>query len=249
MRMMTVAVESVANPLPVVWTDDTRFNGTPFVGAEVVVIGHLNPDLTTVADRIIVQRLLHLAPGQVKLRTNDSRTVQIILQDVLEEDLALTVSVSPETSAVQVDPTEVVIAAGAVSGFFTVTSGDVEEDAEITVDTGGLMVTAPVEVRDRGQGQGPLALAWSPPQLVLKQGRSRTVLLRLNEAPEEEVAVSVQLVSDTDALVAGFEAAVTFAPGERRKQITVTAGSAPGEGVVRATLPSGDSADLEIRIR
>ncbi len=248
-RRMTVSVDSVSTPLPVRWTEDTRFNGTPFVGAEVRVLGRLTADLTVVADKIMVQRLLHLAPARVKMKTNDSRTVQIILEDILAEDLAMTIGVSPESLGVEASPTEVVIPAGEVSGFFTVMSGDLVGDAEITAASGDLTASAQVEVRDGGQGPGPLALAWSPPSLVLKTGRSRTVLLRLNQTAAEDLTASLTMVSDTPELAAGFEAEVVIPQGQRHVQVTVTAGSSAGDGTLRAALSSGEEAELSVRVR
>ncbi len=247
-QMMTVAVESVTDPLPVQWTDDTRFNGTPYVGAPVTVVGHLNSDLTVVADKVIVKQTLHLAPGKVKMKTNDSRNVQIILQDVRGQDLTLSIGVSPDSSAVEPSPAEVVIPAGQVSGFFTLTSGDTEEDATVTATSEGLSASAEVEVRDRGQGQGPATLAWSPPQLHLKSGQRRSVLLRLNQPATEEMTASLTLMSDIPGLLTDFEAEVTFMAGERQKQITVTAGPV-GEGTLRALLSNGAESALTVGVR
>ena len=245
--IVMVSIDSVADPIPVLITPDTEVKGVLAVGLRVTVIGHLNSDLMVVADKIIVKKLLHLAPKKVKLKTNDSRQIQIILNEVLGEDLVLTIA-SNDPSLVTVDPTSVTIPAGELSAFFHVHSADQEGETTVTATAGDLVASAEVEVRDGGNGP-PFDIVWHPGHVNGHPGQIRKVKLQLGRAVDAETIVTITQTEGEPDLLADYPSSVTFLPGEKKKDVIIVLGDHPGEGKLVAEMPEGQQAEFEIKIR
>lgn len=258
-----VLIDGMSAPATAEITSDTEIKGTLAVGVLVRVIGHFNPDLSVTADKILVKRLLQLAPDKLRMHFDQTRRVEVILRNPLEEDIELTIaSLDPSVAVPSVS--SLLIPAGQPTSFFEVTSAFQEGETEIEVKTpdllGGLVVTLKVEVRssqkidddddDADEGdEDELELKWAPPQLNLRAGEQRTVRLMLNGPAPDGLMAALSVKKGDPSLLIGLPSDVIFAPGGRFAEVTFQAGPTAGEIEVRATLPNGEEEEIEIRIR
>lgn len=252
LESLLLQVEGLADPIPVLLTETTHIIGSLAVGVFARVIGRLTPGLMVEADRIVVLSGLQLAPSRVRMHTDSERRIQVILRNLPEAPLILTLE-SSDPSVVQLESDTLEIPAGVFTTSFGIFSGPAPGEAVITVATaGGLQAFVSVRVVEPGQeepGEGPELLPrWAPPQLNLLPGRSRTAQIVLNGPASEELVVELELVEGEPGLVA-FPATATILPGQAVVRVEVTAGPNPGNGRIEATFPSGHTAGLSIIVR
>ena len=144
---LTVLIEGEIEVLVEV-TPETDVKGDLDEGVLVRVKGTLQQDLSVRARKIIVKRLLQLAPGELKMRLNQNRRVEIILRETLGTDVELTItSLDPSIAQVAESDSTVTIPAGKVTRSFEVSSGSIEGETIVEVQM-------PAELAARGESRG-----------------------------------------------------------------------------------------------
>ncbi|MFB3906526.1 MAG: DUF5666 domain-containing protein [Acidobacteriota bacterium] len=243
-------------------SEETDVHGDVTVGVGVRVIGTIGEDLVVDAAKVIVQKLLQVAPARLKLQPDQVRQVAVILHTLFEEDVEVEIeSAKPEIAEALVD--KIVIPGGKLTGLFEVKGKAVGEtviEVSLPASMGGTKAEVEVLVEDKGGkpgdddgqgGDGKPALAWSPASLVLKPGQTRQAAVRLLADPATTLSVALSLKSG-DADVVQFPATVSIAPGAKYAFVTFTAGEDPGKLTVLAKLPDtagGDEATIAIEVR
>lgn len=252
LESLLLQVEGLTDPMHVLFSDTTHIIGSLAVGAFARVIGRLTPELMVEADRIIVLSGLRLAPSRVRMPVDSERRIQVILRNILEEPLVLTIE-SSDPSIVEPETDAMEIPAGVFTTSFRIFSGSNPGNAVITVGTAsGLQATVSVQVVEPGQqgpGEGPNFLPhWAPPQLNLLPNQEHGAKIVMKGPASQEIVVQLDLVEGEPGLV-DFPPTVTFPAGQAVAQVEVTAGPNPGTGRIEATFPNGDSAGLAIVVR
>ena len=250
--LWTVLIEG-DQPALVQVTPETDIRVDPEIGDLIKVIGHFNDDLTLTARRIIVKRLLQLAPDKLKMKPDQTRRVEVILRETLGEDVTLSV-MSMDESIATVSPDAVTIPAGKATGFFEVTSGAADGETTVVVampgELGGRTATVDVSVEDRGHDPEDLKIHWTPGTLNAGTEEETSARLQLNHPAPEDLEV-VLMVLEGAGLVT-IPATVLIEAGSRVAVVEVTTGPEPGEGLILATLPEsvgGGNDDLRVKIR
>ncbi|MDA2934973.1 DUF5666 domain-containing protein [Acidobacteria bacterium AH-259-D05] len=251
---ITVAIEGADASSLVRITDETDIKGSIELGVLVRVVGAMEEDASVRAKKIIVKRLLQLAPDKLKMRFNQTRRVEIILRETVGEDVPLAISITSGGEIVSLSDESVTIPAGRVTGFFEVTSGTSEGEAFVDVQMpeslGGLTVTLPVEVRDRGGKPTDPKINWSPGTLNASTEQTKTVRLRLNQPAPDGLMVELTLKDGLEDLV--FPNMVTFEEGARVAIVEITTGLTTGNAEIKAALSDdfgGDSSDLKVKVK
>lgn len=251
---LQVLVEAVG-PALVRITPETDIHGTLAVGVLVRVIGTINEDLSVAARKIIVRSIVQLAPHRLKMGTNKTRRVEVILRKTFDQDVELAVtSLNPDLAKASVS--SLTIPAGKVTGSFQVTSGPTSGETTIEVqlpaDLGGFKAVLPVEVSQANDHEGKeLEVEWRPDEVNMRTNEERKVQLRLSKPAPSELAVQIS-VKDGEADLVEFPAQVTFGAGSIRVEVTLKSKSSRGEVKLRARLPEsvgGDADDLEIEVK
>ena len=252
---ITVAIEGADVSSLVRITDETDIKGSIELGVLVRVVGTMEEDASVRAKKIIVKRLLQLAPDKLKMRFNQTRRVEIILRETVGEDVPLVISITSGDEIISLSDESVTISAGRVTGFFEVTSGTTEGEAFVDVQMpeslGGLTVTLPVEVRDRGGNPTDPKINWSPGTLNASTEQTKTVRLRLNQPAPAGLMVALTL-KDGGLEDLGFPGMVAFDEGARVVMVVITTGTTTGEAEIEAALSDdlgGDSSDLKVKVK
>lgn len=237
---LTVLIEGEIEVLVEV-TPETDVKGDLDEGVLVRVKGTLQEDLSVRARKIIVKRLLQLAPGELKMRLNQNRRVEIILRETLGTDVELTItSLDPSIAQVAESDSTVTIPAGKVTRSFEVSSGSIEGETIVEVqmpaELGGLIASVEVEVRDRG-GSEDTKIHWSPGTLNVATNEMAEVRLRLSQPAPAGLMVELELEEEGFSDLVGFPAIVEFAEGSKVAVVEIEVGSQTGEAEIRATLP------------
>ncbi len=229
-------------------TEDTEVRGMLAVGAIVKVIGLINSDLFVTALKVnVVSALFELSPPRLKMGFEETRTVEVILREPLEDDLFLEIQ-SEDPDIATVSPEDLVIQAGEVSGSFEVTSDSVEGRTTIHVvapDLEGAAADLRVDVREEGADARELEVKWTPRVIKSNPREVREVSLFLKKgvAPTE-LTVELSLVDGPEGLVS-FPEEVFFPAGQKRIRFNIEVRSLPGRAVIRATLPDDVGADTD----
>jgi hypothetical protein len=252
LESLLLQVEGLSDPIHVLLTDTTHIIGSLALGVFARVIGRLTPELMVEADRIIVLSGLRLAPSRVRMPVDSERRIQVILRNILEEPLLLTIE-SSDPSVVEPETDSMEIPAGVFTTSFRIFSGSNPGNAVITVETAsGLLASVSVQVFEpgsQGPGAGPSLLPhWAPPQLNLLANQTLGAQIVLKGPASEEIVVALELVEGEPGLV-DFPPTVTFLPGQAVARVDVTAGPDAGNGRIEATFPNGDSAGLAVTVR
>ena len=246
--LVEVQIAGLAAATPVILTEDTEITGDLSVGALVRVSGHLTPELMVVANRIQVLSVIQLAPSKLRLRVDQTRGVRLILRS--EVDGALEFGLSSNDPGIAIPASDTVaLEAGQKTTSFEVTGialGETSIVVALPAALGGGSVELPVEVRE---GDGfPSSAFWTPPVLKVKPGDDRRARLRLRQVADGDQLISLAVVDGPGDLV-GFPAQVTIPGGRRTVPVIFEAGEVTGVVVVRATLPGGETADIEVEVK
>ncbi|RPJ59924.1 MAG: hypothetical protein EHM23_12295 [Acidobacteria bacterium] len=242
-------------------SDETDVHGEVMVGVGVRVIGTIGEDLVVDAHKIIVQKLLQVAPEKLKLQPDQVRQVVVILHTFFDEDVEVkVVSVKPEIAELANDT--VVIPAGKLTGKFDVkgkAAGETVIEVSLPDSMGGTKAEVQVLVEDKGGkpgddgnggGEKP-GVMWTPGNLVLKTGQTRQGAIHLRAPAETALTVALSLkTGDTD--VVQFPATVNIPQGAKYVFVTFTAGQKTGTVSVLAKLPDsagGAEATLTLEVR
>jgi hypothetical protein len=252
---ITIAIEGADASSLVRITDETDVKGSIEIGVLVRVVGTMEEDASVRAKKIIVKQLLQLAPDKLKMRFNQTRRVELILRETVGQDVELGMSITSGGEIVSLSDESVTISADRVTGFFEVTSGTSEGEAFVDVQMpeslGGLTVTLPVEVRDRGGNPTDPKINWSPGTLNASTEQTKTVRLRLNQpAPEGGLMVELTLEDGIGDLV--FPDMVAFEEGDRVAIVEIMTGTTIGNAEIEAALSDdlgGDSSDLKVKVK
>ena len=249
-----VIIEGVG-PALVRITEDTKIRGNLAVGVSVRVVGFIEPDLTVRASKIVAKPLLKVAPDHLKMKFEQTRRVEVILRESLEEDVVLTItSRQPEIATPSVDT--LTVPASKITAAFEVTSNNQEGETVVDVvlpdSLGGQVATVEVEVQDRGDERDEdLKISWRPDEVSMKSDKTRKVHLVLRRPAATALTVELSLKSGPEGLV-DFPSIVAFEEGDRHVKVEIQALGETGEVKIRATLPEefgGDDDDLEVEIR
>ncbi|RPJ80419.1 MAG: hypothetical protein EHM18_18555 [Acidobacteria bacterium] len=242
-------------------SDDTDVHGDVVIGVGVRVVGTIGEDLVVDADKIIVQKLLQVAPTQLKLQPDQVRQVVVILHTFFENDVEVKlVSAKPEIAELAAD--KIVIPGGKLTGKFDVkgkAAGETVIEVSLPDSMGGTKAEVQVIVEDKGGkpgddgnggGEKP-GVMWTPGNLVLKTGQTRQGAIHLRAPAETALTVALSLkTGDTD--VVQFPATVNIPQGAKYVFVTFTAGQKTGTVSVLAKLPDsagGAEATLTLEVR
>ncbi|HXK61510.1 MAG TPA: DUF5666 domain-containing protein [Acidobacteriota bacterium] len=252
---LLVLVEGVTEVLVRV-SEETDIHGDVAVGVGVRIIGTIGEDLIVDAAKVIVQKLLQVAPAKLKLKIDQTRQVVVILHTFFEEDVEVAlVSANPEIAELAADT--VVIPAGKLTGMFDVkgiAEGETVIEVSLPESMGGTKSQVQVIVEDKGNGggKGPQkpAVAWKPAKLSLKPGQTRQAGVQLEAKAETALSVALSLKTG-DAEVVQFPATVEIAAGAKHAFVTFT-GQKVGKVTVLAKLPDsvgGGESELAIEVK
>ncbi|MGH9341242.1 MAG: DUF5666 domain-containing protein [Acidobacteriota bacterium] len=271
---LLVQVEGVG-PVLVQITDDTEIEGDLAEGAIVKVQGRLNPDLSVLALEITVQRPLRLAPHKLKMRLNQTRHVQVILDRIFDVDVQIDL-LSLDPAVVQTSTPILTIPAGTIASEFNVLSGAVEGETSVEVTLtspdGVQSVILEVEVEQRGEGNngngnngqggghGPggeddeeeieIEIKWVPDDIKSLGNETRTVKLELDEPAPAGLTATLFLRAGKVGLVQ-FPAEVVFPEGSTETDIQIVIADDHGKVKIRASLPDffgGEDDELEVEV-
>ncbi len=258
-----VSIEGIpSSPVAVEIGEDTKIHGVLVVGALVRVIGTLTPELTVRGDKILVKRLLQLAPDKLKMRPEQTRRVEVILRNPLDEDVALSIQ-SEDTSVAEPLVSMLLIPAGRQTGFFEVIAKDIEEGetritVQMPVELGGLIVELDVEVQRRRQEEPDeedeeVELKWVPRQLNLAPGDIRVAQLSLNQQAAAGLMAELKFKKGGADIASFLPVVVNFDEGARSAEVEIQAISS-GEAKIRAHLVRDggvlqESDDLKVEVR
>ena len=233
-------------------TGATEITGDLTTGVLVRVIGTIEPDLSVSARKVLIKRLLQVAPRRVKVHVGQSHPAEVILRSPLDGPVEVQItSQNPEIARVE-PPDGVTISAGKVTASFDVI-GVASGETIVLVEVPDLGVSVDVPVTVRGEPR-ELELNWRPDHINMGTNQDRRVVLSLNQpAPEPlSLEVTLQLVgsevgSDEGGLI--FERTVFFEPGDRHILVEIASGEVAGEFKIRATLSDDVYDDLEVKVR
>jgi len=241
-------------------SDKTDVHGEVAVGVGVRVIGTIGEDLVVDAAKVIVQKLLQVAPEKLKLQPDQVRQVVVILHTFFDEDVEVKVeSEKPEIAEVAVD--KIVIPAGKLTGKFDVkgiAAGETVIEVSLPDSMGGtksevqvLVEEKPGKPDDGGNGGAEKpALSWSPANLLLKAGETKQGTIKLRLEAESTLQVALSLKSGETGIVK-FPETVEIAKGARYGFVNFEAQKA-GRVVVLAELPDsagGGQATLVVEVK
>jgi hypothetical protein len=252
-----VMVEGVDNVLVRI-VDQTDIKGELILGASVRVNGIIIEDLSVEAHKIIVQRIVQLAPPRLlNLKPGQVHPVEIVLQSLLAEDIEVDVE-SLDSDIAEVNPTSVLIPAGKLTGTFEVLAkavGQTRIEVTLPAALGSLKTVLAVQVRERGDEvdkplpPGKFEMRWYPTGLKLWQGQTRRAMVQLQRAAPEALEVTLSLAQGESGVIL-FPAKVEIAKGERFAVVEFNTAEKTGFVVVRATLAgNGETSDLEVEVK
>jgi len=214
------------------------------------------------ADKIIVQKLLQVAPTQLKLQPDQVRQVVVILHTFFENDVEVKlVSAKPEVAELAVD--KIVIPGGKLTGKFDVkgkAAGETVIEVSLPDSMGGTKAEVQVIVEDKGgkpgddddQGGGDKPdVMWTPANLLLKTGQSRQGAIHLRAEAETPLTVALSLKTGESDVVQ-FPATVEIPKGAKYAFVTFVAGEKVGNVSVLAKLPDsagGTEATIAVEVR
>ncbi len=244
-----VLVEGV-DEVPVRISAQTDIHGEVAVGVGVRIIGTIGDDLIVDAAKIIVQKLLQVAPEKLKLQPDQVRQVIVILHTFFEKDVDVTVvSAKPEIAELAVD--KITIPAGKLTGQFDVkgkAAGETVVEVSLPDEMGG--TKAEVQVLVENKGGGKPGLTWSPMNLSLQPGQSRQASIRMGTEAQSALQVALSLkTGDTDIVT--FPATVDIAKGEKFAFVRFE-GQKAGKVTVLAKLPAsagGAEATINVEVK
>jgi hypothetical protein len=252
-----VLVEGVDNVLVRI-DEQTDVKGTLVLGASVRVNGTIIEDLSVAARKIIVQRVMQLAPPRLlNLKVGQVHPVEIVLQSLSQEDIEVAVACA-DTDVAEVNPNTVLIPAGKLSGTFEVlakTVGQTTIVVTLPAELGSMEAVLPVQVTARG-GEvdkplppGKFEMRWAPAGLKLWVGQTRRAMVQLQRAAPEAIEVTLSLAQG-DVGVVVFPETVEVPKGERFVVVEFVTGEKTGFVVVQAALTtSGETANLEVEVK
>lgn len=245
-------------------SDKTDVHGDVTVGVGVRVIGTIGEDLVVDAAKVIVMKLLEVAPMKLKLQVDQTRQVVVILHTLLDTDVEVKVdSAKPTIAEVAVD--KIVIPAGKLTGVFDVTGKAVGEtfiEVSLPDSMGGTKEKVQVIVEEKGGNPGENgdngnhggmekpAVFWAPASLLLRTGQTRQGTIHLRTAAETALTVALSLKSGETGVV-GFPATVDIAKGAKFAFVTFKADDKTGKVEILAKLPDsagGTEATLAVEI-
>ena len=239
-----VELEAVGNVLVHI-TGETEITGDLTTGVLVRVVGTVEPDLSVSARKVLIQRLLQVAPRRVKVHAGQAHPAEVILRSPLDGpvDVEIT-SENPEIA--QVEPSVVTVAAGKITASFEVI-GVASGETTVVVEVPDLGASVEVPVTVRGE-QRELELNWRPDHINMGTEQSRRVILSLNQPAPEPLEVAIRLIKGEEAGVFWSEG-VMFEPGDRHVLVGVESGAIAGEFKIQAEISDGVSDDLEVTVR
>ncbi|RPI24966.1 MAG: hypothetical protein EHM61_15665 [Acidobacteria bacterium] len=257
---LTVLVEGV-DEVVVHLSDKTDVQGEVAVGVGVRVIGTIGEGLVVDAQKVIVQKLLQVAPTQLKLQVDQAREVAVILHTFFEEDVEVKLaSAKPEIA--EPSATTLVIPAGKLTAKFEVKGKAVGEtviEVSLPASFGGAKAEVAVGVEAKGGGKGDdgdggddkedPALRWNLPSLTLAVDQSRKLTLHLATAAEGALKVALSVKTGPTDVVT-FSTPVDI-PAGGKSAIVNFVGAKPGTVTVLAKLPAeagGAEATIEIEV-
>jgi len=243
-------------------SEKTDVHGDVAVGVGVRIIGTIGEDLVVDADKVIVQKLLEVAPTKLKLQPDQTRQVVVILHTLFDEDVEVkVVSAKPEIAEPAVD--KLVIPAGKLTGLFDVKGKAVGEtviEVSLPDSMGGTKAQVQVLVEDKGGkpgddgdkggGEKP-AMMWTPASLFLKTEQTRQVAIHLRAEAEAALTVALSLKAGATGVVE-FPATVEIPKGAKYAFVTFKAGDNPGQVTILAKLPDsagGAEATLAVEVK
>ena len=143
-----VELEAVGNVLVHI-TGETEITGDLTTGVLVRVVGTVEPDLSVSARKVLIQRLLQVAPRRVKVHAGQAHPAEVILRSPLDGpvDVEIT-SENPEIA--QVEPSVVTVAAGKITASFEVI-GVASGETTVVVEVPDLGASVEVPVTVRGE--------------------------------------------------------------------------------------------------
>ena len=239
-----VALEAVGE-VEVYITGETQITGDLEPGVLVRVIGTVEPDLSVNARKVLIKRLLQVAPGRVKVHAGRSHPAEIILRSPLDGPVDVEIT-SENPMIARVEPGMVTVPAGKVTASFEVI-GVVSGETTVIVRVPDLGAAVEVPVTVRGEPR-ELELNWRPDHINMGTHRGRRVVLTLNQPAPETLEVTLEQVGDkANELV--FPERVFFEPGDRHVLVGVASGGIPGEFKIQAMLSDGVTDDLEVKVR
>ena len=228
-------------------TGATEITGDLTTGVLVRVIGTIEPDLSVSARKVLIKRLLQVAPRRVKVHVGQSHPAEVILRSPLDGPVEVQItSQNPEIARVE-PPDGVTISAGKVTASFDVI-GVASGETIVLVEVPDLGVSVDVPVTVRGE-QRELELNWRPDHINMGTNQDRRVVLSLNQPAPEPLVVNLELVSNEDAGGLSFFSSVLFEPGDRHVLVGIESGEVAGEFKIRATLSDDVYDDLEVKVR
>ncbi len=239
--------------------DETDVHGDVVVGVGVRVVGTIGEDLVVDADKVIVQKLLQVAPTKLKLQPDQIRQVIVILHTFFDDDVEVkVVSAKPEIAELAVD--KIVIPAGKLTGQFDVkgkAAGETVIKVSLPDSMGGTEAEVQVLVEDKGGKGGDQGgpekpgLMWMPAHLSFKTGQTRQGAIHLRAAADTALTVALSLKTG-DAGVVQFPATVDIPKGAKFAFVTFAAGQKVGTVTVLAKLPDsagGAEAAIVLEVR
>ncbi len=247
-------------------SDKTDVHGDVAVGVEVRVIGTIGEDLVVDADKVIVQKLLEVAPTKLKLQPDQTRQVVVILHTFFDQDVEVkVVSAKPEVAELAVD--KIVIPAGKLTGLFDVkgkAAGETVIEVSLPDSMGGAKAQVQVLVEDKGGKPGDdggeggdkggvekPAMMWTPASLFLKTGQTRQGAIHLRTQAETALTVALSLKTGATGVIQ-FPATVEIPKGAKYAFVTFKAGDNPGKVMILAKLPDaagGAEATLAVEVK
>lgn len=230
-------------------TGETEMTGELISGVSVRVVGTIEPDLSVNARKVIIKRLLQVAPRRVKVHVGQSHPAEVILRSPLDTDVDVQIT-SQDSDIAQVEPPMVTIPAGKVTASFEVI-GVVSGETTVIVEVLELGASVEVPVTVRGELR-ELELNFRPDHINMGTDQSRRVALTLNQPAPELLEVVLQIVkSEVDSGDGGLiiSTGVVFQQGDRHVLVGIESVMATGEFKIQATLPDGVSDDLEVEVR
>ena len=239
-----VELEAVGNVLVHI-TGETEINGDLTTGVLVRVVGTVEPDLSVSARKVLIQRLLQVAPRRVKVHAGQAHPAEVILRSPLDGPVEVEItSENPEIA--QVEPSVVTVAAGKITAAFEVI-GVASGETTVVVEVPDLGASVEVPVTVRGE-QRDLELNWRPDHINMGTEQSRRVILSLNQPAPEPLEVAIRLIKGEEGGVFWSEG-VMFEPGDRHVLVGVESGAIAGEFKIQAEISDGVSDDLEVTVR
>jgi hypothetical protein len=241
-------------------SDKTDIHGDVVVGVGVRIIGTIGNDLVVDAAKVIVMKLLEVAPTKLKLQPDQVRQVVIILHTLLDVDVEVpVVSENPDIAELAVD--KVVIPAGKLTGLFDVkgkAAGETVIEVSLPDSMGGTKAQVQVIVEDKGGkpedkgdhgGTENPAIFWAPASLSLKTGQSRQSAIHLRTPAEAALTVALSPKSG-DAGIVEFPATVEVAKGAKYAFVTFKAADTTGKVEILAKLPdSAGGAEAAVAVQ